>query len=120
MIVDLPYPHKHLWPNGPRSNHHAVSREKRKHFDWALLAASVVGAERRNEVRAMEVPIPITITVCGRQKGPLPDRDNCSAAAKIYLDAIAKKLDINDRNFAAPQVKFADERTSRFIIEVGG
>lgn len=119
MIVDLPYPHKLLWPNGSRGTHRAVAGQKKKHFDWALLAACEASPEQRQAIRRMQAPIPITITVCGKRAGRLPDRDNCSAAAKVYLDAIARKLDIDDRYFDAPKVRFADERTSRFIIEVG-
>lgn len=37
--VDLPFPHKLLWPNGSRGHVQAVSREKRKHKLWADGAA---------------------------------------------------------------------------------
>lgn len=119
MIVDLPYPNRLLWPNGPRGNVYEVSREKKKHREWAISMAASAGFEARQAVRLIEGPIPITITVHGKPSGPLPDSDNCVAAAKLYLDGIAYKLDINDRHFAAPQVNFASERTSRFIIELG-
>jgi crossover junction endodeoxyribonuclease RusA len=114
LRLDLPYPHKLLWPNGSRGNHRAVAGEKRKHRDWAALemlgkSLPTLGHE----------PLPIKLTVHPMPKGPLPDRDNCVAALKVYLDAISKGIGINDKNFAAPTVEFALTRTGRFVIEVG-
>lgn len=119
MIVDLPFPHKILWPNGRTRSTNYRAAEFKKHREWAILAAAAAAYESRQAVRLIESPIPITITVSAKPSGPLPDRDNCSAAAKAYLDGIAYKLDINDSHFAAPVVNFASERTGRFIIEIG-
>lgn len=114
MRLNLPYPHKLLWPNGPRGGRNAVAGEKRKHKEWALYAAKAARAPI-----VQDGPLPIKLTVHGKPTGPLPDRDNCVAAAKVYLDSVASVLGINDRHFAAPTVEFSDERTSRFVIEVG-
>ena len=55
-----------------------------------------------------------------KPKGPPPDEDNVVASAKNYLDGIAQALKVNDRNFAAPKVVFADRcEHGRFVIEVG-
>lgn len=118
MIIDLPYPAKALWPNG-RPHHMAKAREFKKHREWAIIATAAAGFEARQAVRLIGAPIPVTITVHAKPSGPLPDRDNCVAACKAYLDGAAYKLDINDRDFAAPQVIFAAERTGRFVIEIG-
>lgn len=47
-------------------------------------------------------------------------RDVFAAVLAAMVDRPTTKLDINDREFAAPQVIFADERTGRFVIEIGG
>jgi hypothetical protein len=62
----------------------------------------------------------VHIVVHAKPKGPLPDRDNCVAAAKAYLDGIAQRLGVNDRHFATPTVEFAAPRDGRFVIEIGG
>lgn len=115
MKLDLPYPHKLLWPNGPRGNVYAVSREKKKHKGWAHIAALA----QRDKLILGDGPVPVKITVHGKATGPLPDADNVSAALKAYQDGISAALGINDRNFAAPTVAYADTRTSRFIVEIG-
>jgi crossover junction endodeoxyribonuclease RusA len=113
LIVELPYPHKALWPNG-RAHHHAKAREVKEHRKWAWLAT----------LKAFkgEVPLPVQIrlTVHPKARGPLPDQDNCSAALKSYLDGIADAINVNDRDFAAPLVSYS-HRTKHggFVIEVG-
>lgn len=111
MIV-LPYPHKALWPNG-RAHWATKAREVKKHRQWA--ATAMLGAS----LCIMDSPIPIHITVHPKAKGPAPDRDNCVAAAKSYIDGIAQYLCVNDRHFAAPTVSISDERSGQFIITVG-
>lgn len=114
-MLELPYPHKALWPNG-RAHYQAKARETKKHRDWAISLARgqlPVCFQHNGE------PIPIHITVSGKAKGPLPDADNCSASAKAYLDGIAFALGVNDRNFQAPVVDYLDARQSRFYIRVG-
>lgn len=113
MRLDLPYPHKDLWPNG-RAHWAAKAREVKKHRGWALLLAK----GHRGLVLA-DGTLPIHITVHGKPSGPLPDRDGVVSASKSYLDGIAEAIGVNDRHFAAPTVEFAPERKSRFVIEVG-
>lgn len=116
MII-LPYPHKSLWPNG-RAHHLTVAREKAKHKQWAYFATKEAFPSITS-VPAWEELLPVHVTVHGKPKGQMPDRDNCVAAAKAYLDGIALGLGINDRHFAAPTVSFAPERTSQFIVRIG-
>lgn len=114
MIIDLPYPHKALWPNG-RAHFMAKGREVKKHRDWAHVATlAAMGGNRF----AFTPPLAINIEVRGRSRGALPDADNCVAASKVYLDGIADALKVNDRYFAAPTITYGP-RTSRFIITVG-
>lgn len=128
--VELPYPHKLLWPNGSRGHVQSVASEKRKHKLWADLAAleavQIAGIATRyaeycgGSVAADTPPLRLNFVIHAKPKGPLPDRDNCVAAAKAYLDGIAQRLGVNDRMFAAPTVEFATPRNGRFVIEVGG
>lgn len=115
--VDLPFPHKLLWPNGSRGNLFALSREKKKHRRWA--ADATLAVTQGAQVPEAHAPIPVKIVVHAKPRGPLPDRDNCVAAAKALLDGIAERLGVNDRNFATPTVEFATPRDGRFVIEVG-
>ena len=113
MKIVLPYPAAALWPN------------KRAH--WATKARAVKSARKEAYWLAKEAgdlvvgdgEIAIKITVCGKAKGPLPDKDNCTSAAKSLLDGIADALGVNDKRFAAPIVVYSSVRSSRFIIEVG-
>lgn len=117
MRIELPYPAKALWPNG-RAHHMAKAREVKKHRAWAF-AATLEALQREGTGGAGQSPMPITIHVHARPKGPLPDRDNAIAASKSLLDGIADALRLNDRDFAAPQVEFALPRDGRFVIQLG-
>lgn len=114
--VVLPWPDKLLWPNGPRGNTFAVSRLKKEYrhdAEWATISARGSGKfEHDGE-------IPIKLIVRAKPYGPLPDKDNCVAAMKVGLDAIAKQLGVNDRLFAAPTVEFAAPRNGTIEVEVG-
>lgn len=114
MKLDLPFPHKLLWPNGSRGSDRAVAGQKRRHKDWAIWAAKA--ADRPVLAGGL---VPIRLTVHAKAYGPLPDRDNCIAALKVYQDAIASVIGVNDKDFAVPSVEFSPFRTGRFVIEVG-
>lgn len=113
MRLDLPYPHKLLWPNG-RGHFMSVSKQKKKHKQWAWGAAKEAGLPVVGDG-----PIAVRLIVHPKQFGPLPDRDNCVAALKAYQDGIAAAIGIDDKHFAEPTVDFAEARTGRFVIEVG-
>lgn len=117
ILVDLPYPHKLLWPNGPRSNRHAVARQKKSHRQWGH-DATMADASWRDFTPGDAVPVHITVS--RKAAGVYPDKDNVVAAAKAYLDGIADRLGINDRLFAAPTVEFITPITGRFLIQIGG
>lgn len=118
MIVSLSWPNKLLWPNGPRGNHFAVSAAKKraKHdASWATIAART----QQGMPDLGEGEIPILVRVFAKAKGPLPDKDNCVAALKVQLDAIAAEVGVNDRRFASPVVVFAEPRVGRIEVVVG-
>lgn len=117
MKVLLPWPDKLLWPNGPRGNHFAVSAAKKRYrhdAEWATIAA-------RGPAKTFEHDgeIPIRLIIRAKPKGPLPDKDNCIAAVKVALDAIASQIGVNDRFFAAPTVEFAEPRNGTIEVCLG-
>jgi len=89
------------------------AREIKKHRQWAAFAAKAA------PLRIGDSPIPVHIICRPKSRGPAPDRDAVSAAAKSYIDGIADAIGINDRHFAAPTVEIATERTGQFIISIG-
>ena len=115
MKIHLPYPHKALWPNG-RAHWAAKARETKKHHSWAHTATLAVD----DRPKVSDDKLTVHITVHGKPTGPLPDEDNVAAAFKAYQDGIASAIGIDDRHFAAPTVSFADTRTGKFVVEIGG
>lgn len=118
MIVRLSWPNKLLWPNGPRSNRHAVARIKkaaRHEASWAAIEAR----QKYGIPVAVDGLLPVHIVVMAKPYGPLPDRDNCIAACKAYLDGIAEQIGVNDRDFAAPTVQFITPRCGEIEIHLG-
>jgi hypothetical protein len=126
--VELPYPDKALWPNG-RAHFRTKAKAVKNHRAWADLAAlqavqiaqisTACSLYSGAEVDSDQTPIRVHMLVYPKPRGPLPDKDNCVAAAKSYLDGIAQRLGINDRLFAAPTVEFDSLRNGRFVIEIG-
>ncbi len=116
MIVQLPFPNKALWPNGDKPHWRTVSDQKKKHKAWAY--AATLAALGGHKFEPTGDKIPVRLTVSSKPKGPPADKDNCVAAAKIYIDGIAMALGVNDRLFDAPIVHFSG-RNSSFTIEVG-
>ena len=108
ITIDLPYPHKALWPNG-RAHWGTKSTQTQKHRQWAHLATLA-------ETNASFVPSAIKLIVHAKPKGPLPDRDNCIAACKALLDGVADALGVNDQDFPALTVEFASPREGRFVL----
>lgn len=113
MIIDLPWPHDYLWPNKRPLNKMAIARQTAKHREWANLATLEVKPkcfEHNGE------PIPVTLYVYAKPRGPLPDRDNCIAAMKASLDGIADALGVNDQSFLSPTVVFSKPREGRVAV----
>lgn len=118
IVVDLPYPHKLLWPNG-RAHWAAKAVQVKRHRQWADTATLEAIGGRLIALDAFQ-PIPVAITVRPKPTGREPDRDNVVAACKAYLDGIAQRLHLDDRMFATPVVQFARPRDGRFVIKIGG
>jgi hypothetical protein len=114
--VELPYPHKALWPNG-RAHWGAKAKQTAMHRAWGWKQA--YNALHDGSVDTDCASIPIKLIVSRKSKGVYPDKDNCVAAAKAYLDGIAEQLKVNDAKFAAPTVEFVPQIGCDLVIEVG-
>ncbi|MDF2382464.1 hypothetical protein JMG10_13360 [Nostoc ellipsosporum NOK] len=112
MDVELPWPHRILWPNGRTRSAAWKRAEFQKHKDWAWAAAKAA------KLVAPDGRIPVLLTFCPLPKGKEPDKDNCIAVSKAYLDGIAKAMGVDDRLFD-PDVKFGP-RGSKVIVSIGG
>ena len=114
LTIELPYPHKSLWPNG-RAHWAKKADQTKKHrrWAWAAMVAGMGGAQYAPGGR-----IPIRLTVSCKPKGPQPDKDGCISAMKAYLDGIADALGVNDNLFDPQPVHFSGRKSS-FTIEVG-
>ncbi len=117
MRVELPWPDKLLWPNGSEGNRYAKSGAKKAARHAASWAA--IEARQRYGVPAHAGgDIDVTLYVHAKPRGPLPDKDNCVAAIKVQLDAIAEQIGANDRQFSAPRVVFCEPRDGRMVVEL--
>lgn len=117
MNVLLAWPHKLLWPNGPRGNVNHVAKLKKAYrhdAEWATIEVRPAGGFKHDGAE-----IPVKLIVHAKPKGPLPDKDNCIAAVKVGLDAIAAQIGVNDRHFAAPTVEFAEPRNGTIEVCLG-
>ncbi len=111
-MIELPWPHKLLWPNGGRGHPRAVAGEVRKHKEWARLATMAA------KLKSPDGRVPILLKFYPKPRGPAPDKDNAQASAKAYLDGIAKAMGVDDRLFD-PRTEIAAERLSSVRIWVG-
>jgi hypothetical protein len=120
LRIDLPWPDKILWPNGPRGNPHAKTRHAKNNRKWGY-GAALFALQKHGTFgwRCEDGSIPVKLIVHAKPKGPLPDKDNCVAAVKHLLDGVADAIGINDRLFASPVVEFASPRDGRFVVELG-
>lgn len=102
-MIELPYPHKILWPNG-RGHYMAVSREKKRHKLWAY--HSMLATPVNFALKSMP-GIRIVATFHPKTRHAV-DKDNASASLKAYQDGIAAALGVDDKIFAEPKIIIAD------------
>jgi crossover junction endodeoxyribonuclease RusA len=105
LHIELSWPAKELWPNGGNPHPMVLHRFKKAAKNEAGWATKIV---RPFDYAPPEAPIPVHITAHPKPTGPHPDKDNTIASLKAHLDAIADVLGMNDRDFDAPTVSFAD------------
>ena len=110
-MIELPYPHKALWPNG-RAHWAAKATQTKKHRAWAH-AATLATFPR---CFVPQERLQWLITVYPKPRGPLPDADGCVAAVKSYLDGIADAIGVNDRHFDAPRIQFGERTANGKVV----
>ena len=114
MILQLPYPHKALWPNGrPHWASKAAQTKLHRQWAWAAVKATLPYDFKHDGSR-----IPVRLCVSAKAKGPMPDKDNALSACKAYFDGIAEAIGVNDNLFDPQPVHFSG-RMGNFVIEVG-
>lgn len=120
MIINLPYPPAHCWPNSRSRSHWPKTNSVKKARGWAFAETLAMGI-RHGSLNG-PWPLPIGFTVMPKTRGPCPDRDNCTAAAKAYLDGICEALGINDRHVALCAAVISETRVpgGAFVFDVGG
>jgi crossover junction endodeoxyribonuclease RusA len=112
-MIELPFPHKILWPNGRTQSRGFKAAETKKHRAWGAIAT-------REVMRGFEPDagdILVNVTCHPKPSGPLPDRDNVLSACKAFLDGIADALGVNDRRFV-PTVAFGERVKHGKIVVV--
>lgn len=118
MRVELSWPHPLLWPNGSAGTRQGVAGAKKKARNdagWAAIQARQANGKFVHDGDE----IPVKLIVYPKPRGPVPDKDNCIAAIKVMLDAIAEQIGVNDRHFAAPIVEFATPRVGKMEVVLG-
>lgn len=109
-MIELPYPHKVLWPNGRTRKPGYKAAETRKHLQWAYAATLADNTRPASFSRLL-------VTVYPKPSGPMPDKDNAAAAVKAYQDGIAKAYGINDATLEQPIVQFAERcQHGKFVV----
>jgi len=115
LSIELPWPHKALWPNG-RAHWRTKASQTAKHRQWGYIGASAAIASARG-LPPRDERVCLTLTFYPKPRGPAPDRDNALGSCKAYLDGIAQAMGVNDRNFDA-RVIISDVRSSKIIVEI--
>lgn len=111
-LVDLPFPHKILWPNG-RGHHMLRHRQFQKHKEWAYHAALAAGLRSLSPAR-----VRWSATFYPKTRHEIDD-DNARASLKAYQDGIAAALGVNDKVFEAPTIRFAEPaRPGKVVIAI--
>jgi crossover junction endodeoxyribonuclease RusA len=113
--VVLGWPNKVLNPNS-RPHHMALWRAKKDAKDEAGWATkSALG--RRAFAHEGRIPIHFIATPPVQRDR---DDDNLVASTKAHLDAIAKALGVNDKQFIAPTIEWKEPvAPGSLVIEVG-
>ncbi len=105
MSIELPFPHKVLWPNGRTRSPQFRNREFQKHKEWARLATMATLGP------CLAIPdeerFRMVVTVYPKTRHAI-DKDNASSAMKAYQDGIATAMKVNDSRFEEPRIQFGE------------
>lgn len=115
--IQLPFPAKVLWPNGRTRSFMARHRELKKHKEWAWGAVKAALPPCFRPKPDARVQWSATFYPKTRNK---IDDDNARASLKAYQDGMALALGINDSQFDAPTIHFAEPvKEGRVVIVIG-
>jgi crossover junction endodeoxyribonuclease RusA len=109
LEIDVGFPAHELSPNARvhRMVEHRFKKAAKIEAGWATKIAMPVNWAPAGDKAKVHL-------VCHLAKGAKQwDEDNLVAAVKAHLDGIAEIIGINDRNFAAPTVEWAERTNGR-------
>jgi hypothetical protein len=109
LEIDVGFPAHELSPNARvhKMVEHRFKKAAKNEAGWATKIAMPVNWAPAGEKVKVHL-------VCHLAKGAKQwDEDNLVAAVKGHLDGIAEVIGINDRNFAAPTVEWAERTNGR-------
>lgn len=115
-MLELPLPHKALWPNG-RPHWATKARETKKHRAWAY--AATLAHLGRHPINPEAKRFAILATFYPKTRHPI-DEDNAVASLKAYQDGIAQAMKVDDRLFETPTVFFGEPvKGGKVVILIG-
>ena len=98
-MIELPFPHKALWPNGGHGHWAVKAREVKEQRLWAFLATKAA------KVPPISGRVNLAVTIHPKTANVI-DRDNCVSALKSSFDGIAQALGVDDSAFNVPSLTF--------------
>lgn len=112
LLIELAWPAKGLSPNARihRMVKHRCAKAAKKEAGWATKLA-------RPFDWGHDGPFAVHVTAYPPKHWSTADKDNFIARLKYHFDGIAEALGVNDRQFEAPTVKWA-ENTERGKVVV--
>ena len=116
LTIQLSWPAPQLSPN--RQQHHMVLHRYKKAAKTEAWAATKSALSTNHDWAPAGDLVKLHLIAHPKPTGPHPDADNFIASCKGFIDGIAKALDINDRDFEAPTITWADkcERGKLFVV----
>jgi crossover junction endodeoxyribonuclease RusA len=111
ILIELGWPAKALSPNGRA--HYLV---KYRYAKAAKIEAGWATKAARPFDWGYDGPFAIHITAYPPKNWSTGDADNLIASCKAFLDGIASALEVNDRDFQAPTVRFAEKTEHGKIV----
>lgn len=113
LVIELSWPAKELSPNA-RVHHmvkHRYAKAAKTEAGWATKIVRPIGW-------AHDGPISVHVTAYPPKHWNTGDNDNLIARLKSHFDGIAEVLGVNDRQFQAPTVKWADKTELGKVVVV--
>lgn len=115
VLVELGWPAKQLSPNA--RVHHMV---KHRYAKAAKIEAGWATKFARPFDWAADGPLSVAVTAYPPKNWNTADADNFVARLKSHLDGIAEALGVNDSQFQAPTVRWAQKtERGKVVVAIG-